>query len=364
MDEALLAPDDSSTPLHAFYERFHALTREPCTEAARTTLVSLVDEMTAEAAVIVKLPVRAPGATINRPALDPNDSQGIQTLCRLNRRRAVRLIVLEEGSACDFLVQEVDRHFRSVCAQWKCDKSIFKRTDGWDPMPTGPFCSGDVQKRFGKFENTAPGDDGLTYRHWKRLDPVCSGLTEVLNTCLKHRRIPPSWKRAVTILIYKKSAKDDISNWWPISLCRTLYKLYAGCVARRLTECFVANVVLSPCKKGFLPADGAFEHVHTLNRVLEKARNSKFNQCVAWLDVSNAFGAILHAALDAAICCGDAGDVLRDMARDIYEGASSNVSVSGGKTSDILVRSVIKQGCPLSGLLVIMSIDPVVRLLP
>ncbi|KAF0733678.1 Reverse transcriptase domain-containing protein [Aphis craccivora] len=50
---------------------------------------------------------------------------------------------------------------------------------------------------------------------------------------------------------------------------------------RRLTEWFVANGVLSPRQKGFLPADGAFEHVHTLNRVLEKARKSKSDKCVA-----------------------------------------------------------------------------------
>jgi len=263
--------------------------------------------MTAEAAVIVKLPVRAPGATVNCPALDPNDAQGIQTLYRRNRRRAVRLIVSGEGSTCDVPVQGVDDHFRSVWAPSDCDVSIFQRTDGRDPMPSGPFCSSDVQKRLGKFENTVPGDDGLTYRHWKRLDPACSVLTEVLNTCLKYRRIPPSWKRAVTILIHKKGSRENLSNWRPISLCRTLYKLYAGCIAGRLTEWLVANSVLSPCQKGFLPADGAFEQVHTLNRVLEKARTSKSDKCVAWLDVSNAFGAIPHAALDAAIRCSGAG---------------------------------------------------------
>lgn len=46
-----------------------------------------------------------------------------------------------------------------------------------------------------------------------------------------------------------------------------------------------------------------------------------------------------------------------------YSGFSSSVSVAGGMTADILVRSEIKQGCPLSGLLFIMAIDPVVALL-
>ncbi|CAI6354505.1 unnamed protein product [Macrosiphum euphorbiae] len=112
--------------------------------------------------------------------------------------------------------------------------------------------------------------------------------------------VPPAWKKAVTVLIYKKGAKEDLNNWRPISPSRTLYKLYVGCVAGRLTEWLLSNKVLSPCQKGFLPADGAFEHVHTLNRVLEKARTHAVDKCVAWLDVSNAFGTIPHPILEAA----------------------------------------------------------------
>ncbi|CAI6356968.1 unnamed protein product [Macrosiphum euphorbiae] len=137
--------------------------------------------------------------------------------------------------------------------------------DGRAPVPMGPFQCADVSKRLGKFENTAPGDDGLTYRHWKRLDTECTVLTEVINVCLRYKMVPPAWKKAVTVLIYKKGAKEDLNNWRPISLSRTLYKLYVGCVAGRLTEWLLSNKVLSPCQKGFLPADGAFEHIHTLN---------------------------------------------------------------------------------------------------
>lgn len=85
--------------------------------------------------------------------------------------------------------------------------------DGHDPVPMGPFQRADVSKRLGKFENTAPGDDGLTYRHWKKLDPECTVLTEVLITCLRFKRIPPVSKKAVTILIYKKGPKEDLGNW-------------------------------------------------------------------------------------------------------------------------------------------------------
>ena len=68
-------------------------------------------------------------------------------------------------------------------------------------------------------------------------------------------------------------------------------------------------------------------------------------------------------ALEAAIERSGAGKDFFLAIRDIYTGTTSSVSVAGGLTSDIPVRSGIKQGCPLSDLLFIMAIDPVVALL-
>lgn len=102
---------------------------------------------------------------------------------------------------------------------------------------------------------------------------------------------------AVTILIFKKDDEADLINWRSISLNDILYKLYVGCIANRLTDWLTSNKALSPCQKGFLPADGAFEHVYTLNRLMEKTRCSKTERCVVWLDISNALGAVPHAAL-------------------------------------------------------------------
>lgn len=53
-----------------------------------------------------------------------------------------------------------------------------------------------------------------------------------------------------------------------------------------------------------------------------------------------------------------AGDGLLDVVHDIYSGAISSVSTAGGRTGDIHIQSGIKQGCPISGLLFIMAINP------
>jgi len=163
--------------------------------------------------------------------------------------------------------------------------------------------------------------------------------------------------------VYLQEGSEDLNNWWSISLSWMLYKLYVGCIAGRMTEWLVSNNVISPCQEGFLLAYGAFEHIHTLNCVLEKARTHAADKCVAWLNVSNAFGEIPHPALEAAIDRSGAGEDFLLAVCDIYTGATSSVSVAGGLTNDIPVLSSITPKCPLSGLLFIMAIDPVVALL-
>lgn len=98
-DGQILSPDDT-TLLHAFRQRFIHLGGEPCSDDVWTRFFALVDEMTAEAAVIVKLPVRSVGrASGNSTQIDPTDAKWIQSLYRRNIWNAMRLILSGEGRA-------------------------------------------------------------------------------------------------------------------------------------------------------------------------------------------------------------------------------------------------------------------------
>jgi len=57
---------------------------EPCSEGVWLRFVALVDKMTIEVAVIVKLAVRVDGqASGNRTAINPEDAKGIQSLLKV-----------------------------------------------------------------------------------------------------------------------------------------------------------------------------------------------------------------------------------------------------------------------------------------
>ncbi|GFW16088.1 retrovirus-related Pol polyprotein from type-2 retrotransposable element R2DM [Trichonephila clavipes] len=145
----------------------------------------------------------------------------------------------------------------------------------------------------------------ITYRHWREVDPSCSVLPRVFNICLKLSDIPASWKSSRTLLIHKKGNVGQLENWRPISLSDTIYKLFAKCMARKLSDWCETFEVISPCQKGFSPHDGVLERNFLLTQHLESARRCHSDKFVAWLDISNAFGSVpRQVMIDALVACG------------------------------------------------------------
>ncbi|GFT51370.1 reverse transcriptase, putative [Trichonephila clavipes] len=85
-------------------------------------------------------------------------------------------------------------------------------------------------------ENSAPGQDMVSYRHWREIDPSCSVLARIFNVCLKLADILSAWKTSKTVLIHKKGNVGQLNNWRPISLSDTIYKLFAKCMAKKLSK--------------------------------------------------------------------------------------------------------------------------------
>jgi len=115
-------------------------------------------------------------------------------------------------------------------------------------------------------------------------------LNAVFNTVHRLGTIPQAWGKSVTLLIYKKGKKSDISNWRPISLSNTTAKLYCSVLANRLGRRAARNDRISATQKGFMSVDGCCKHNITLQAAVADARRSRQQCCIAWFDLTNAFG--------------------------------------------------------------------------
>ena len=119
----------------------------------------------------------------------------------------------------------------------------------------------EIEARLKRAPNTAPGCDKLEYRHSKALDPQAF-LLEKMFEAVWRLGIPDSWRGCRTVPIYKKGSKDDYSNFRPISLLPTTYKLFQGLL---VSACVILHPPLAGClqsKKGSSQGYKEFKSMH------------------------------------------------------------------------------------------------------
>ena len=210
--------------------------------------------------------------------------------------------------------------------------------------------------------NSAPGPDRLRYADWKRLgSSSVSILTSVINTCRVNKKIPLSWKASSTILLHKAGDTINLDNWRPIALQNTIYKVYSGAIAKRLTCWAVETGKLSSSQTGFLPYEGCLEHNFVLRSVLQDARRRKKDLTVSWLDLKDAYSSVPHSILLRVLRMAGLGGSCIDIIKDIYTGSTTCVKTRSGSTTPIVCGRGVKQGCRLSPILFNFVMEAVIR---
>ncbi|CAL8068543.1 unnamed protein product [Orchesella dallaii] len=345
--------------IHVFEPQLKEIEDEPKSNENWTEFNRVLEEITTAARVELKIEPR--DETKPREIVQVEDCKYMQKLYRRNRRRAIRLITEGESTPCPVPPPEIEEFFRARRAPKTMDPDFYSIGDQTHPVNVRRFTKMEVALRLRKFENTAPGEDQLTYNHWRSLDPSCTVLTRICNICLKYRKIPAAWKNSRTILIHKKGNPSNLSNWRPISILRTLYKLYSGLLTTRVCSWLQENDILAHAQKGFMPFDGVFEHNFTLQRYMKNATTSKKDIFIAWLDFADAFGSIPHSAPAAALTHYGAGDVICEIVNDMYNNATTAFMTPLGETNPIHVQSGVHQGDPLSGILFNIVINPILE---
>ena len=104
------------------------------------------------------------------------------------------------------------------------------------------------------------------------------------------------WKKAVTILIYKKGEQNDAQNFRPITLETVPLKIYTSFLRNCMYNFLNKNgYIESTIQKGFTPGmAGTFEHTYHMAYLINQARAKQRSIVITLLDLKNAFGEVHH----------------------------------------------------------------------
>ncbi|GFT09236.1 c2H2-type domain-containing protein [Nephila pilipes] len=142
-----------------------------------------------------QLPSSNPGSSKNEKLNKLKDPQTIQKAYAWNRRKCIRDLVESNDTRCSVHIDDIYSHFSSTWAAPTIDSSPSFPNPPELPPIAESFTEDLVCECLKAAENTAPGPDLVTYKHWREADPKGRILTRLFNICLSLKKVPASWKQ-------------------------------------------------------------------------------------------------------------------------------------------------------------------------
>ena len=151
----------------------------------------------------------------------------------------------------------------------------------------------------------------------------------------------------------------DIANWRPVSLLNTDYKVFAKLLANRLKQCI--GTVIKEDQSYCVPGRSIYDNINLIRDVLFYSNSNDVPLAVINLDQKKTFDNVDHGYLFNTMRAMGFGARFISYLQILYGGAESLVKVCGSLTVPFSFEKGIRQGCPLSGLLYTIAIEPLLN---
>ena len=209
----------------------------------------------------------------------------------------------------------------------------------------------------------APGIDGVPNEVLKHM-PVAfhDAMHNLFKVLWERHRTPTAWKQALTVLLYKKDDPHEVKNYRPIGLLTAVYKLWSAVITRCLSAFVEEHDMLSGAQEGFRANRNTVRQLQRLTMMMEDSKLSGQPLYVLYVDFVNAFGSVDHKILTNTMARQHYPQDIIDIIEDLYNESVMRVRTPLGVTRELrnLGRGTV-QGDPLSPLLFIIAIDPLLR---
>ena len=210
--------------------------------------------------------------------------------------------------------------------------------------------------------NKSPGLDGLSSEFYQIFwSTLKHDYLSVLNHAISSGTLPHSFRRAVITLIPKKGDLADIANWRPVSLLNNDYKIFAKVLANRLK--LSIGQIIHEDQSYCVPGRTIYDNLNLIRDVINFANNNNSQLAIINLDQRKAFDNVDHTYLFNTMKSMGFGDFFISCIKLLYNDAEGLIKVCGSLTAPFPIEKGIRQGCPLSGLLYSIAIEPFLHLL-
>lgn len=215
----------------------------------------------------------------------------------------------------------------------------------WEAMRSLPGCK-------------APGVDGFNFSFFRAYWAIIKKeVIQAVKLFFSSSFMPTSWKKTIIILIPKSANPSSASDFRPISLCSSLYKICTKVLSRRLQH-VLPNLVgreLGGFVRGRLMGDHiliASELQHGIWNALDSNAGAMIK-----VDLHKAFDKLSWSFLQAALGSMGFSDVWINWVLVAISNPCIGIKINGVIPHWFIGKSGLRQGCPLSPLLFVLCTE-------
>jgi hypothetical protein len=192
----------------------------------------------------------------------------------------------------------------------------------------------------------APGKDGVTAEALRvGADALVAPLTRLFNECVRQTSVPITLSDAKTILLYKKGDPTEISNYRPISLLSTIYKILTKLLLCRILNSLEAAE--TPEQAGFRKRHSTIDHIQAVNELVEKTREYHLPLVMVFVDYEKAFDSVEISFVWHALRRQGAPEQIIRLLELIYSVARSEFCI-GNDSVEVNIERGVRQGDTIS----------------
>ena len=202
-----------------------------------------------------------------------------------------------------------------------------------------------------------PGIDGLPADFFKKFEELFApDILEVYNFSIQNNRLPLSSRRAIITLLPKTGDLGALTNWRPVSLLCSDYKIFTKILVNRMQP-FMHYMVHIDQTYSVINRSIHY-NLHLLRDVISLANLKQLPLALVNMDQMKAFDRVHHTYLFEILKSYNFGPFFLSLLKLAYTEPYFLLKVNNTLTAPHPFKRGLRQGCSLSAALYILALEP------